>query len=208
TCGQGRDGGGGDDGELTPKNERPVYLGRDRGVSKPISRKGAGVEKKRSREFCGVKFPAQPLTIRVRQALALPTRRVGAKGGGLCKELRPSSAGFVYRRGRRWSRLRAACSRSSPTGARIPCATTHQTLIRQNPDEVTVRLTEPGLSREVLVDAVRASAEARNSTTPHHPKTFPGIYAHAEAVRALRDGAVPTAGGRSPRMASSICSMK
>lgn len=52
-----------------------------------------------------------------------------------------------------------------------------------------------GLSEHDVVDVVMQGLLARSSCSPHHPKTFPGLYQWAETVRALRDKTVPMGWG-------------
>ena len=66
-----------------------------------------------------------------------------------------------------------------------------QAVVRHIPADVSARLAELGLSIEPLLEAVLAGAAARNGTTNHHPATYPGMAAYAEATRVLRDQLVP-----------------
>jgi hypothetical protein len=59
------------------------------------------------------------------------------------------------------------------------------------PGEVPARLAELGLNEEVLREAVERGQAAWASCTPNHPAQFPGMWAWAEAVNALRERLIP-----------------
>jgi hypothetical protein len=59
------------------------------------------------------------------------------------------------------------------------------------PHDVRNRLAQLGLEEDWLLNAVRVAQLQRNNCTPHHPPSFPGLSAWAEAIKTLRDILIP-----------------
>ena len=66
-----------------------------------------------------------------------------------------------------------------------------KTAIVNEPQDVVARLAELGLEVEPLQDVGRSWYMALKSSTPNHPRNYPGFCAWAEGVRQLRDYLVP-----------------
>jgi len=63
--------------------------------------------------------------------------------------------------------------------------------IHVEPHHVHARLAQLALEEDWLWNAVRVGQLQRNSCTPHHPPSFPGLSAWAETIKTLRDILVP-----------------
>jgi hypothetical protein len=63
--------------------------------------------------------------------------------------------------------------------------------VKQSEIEVTNALTELGLTKDILRDAVLIGEIARDSCTANDPKSAPGIFAWARTVRGLRESLLP-----------------
>src|SRR5438445_10432934 len=70
-------------------------------------------------------------------------------------------------------------------------------IVRQEPGDLRLRLTELGLDANALKETVRRGQLAFISCTANHPPQFPGMAAWAETVRALREYVVPLGWRRS-----------
>jgi len=64
---------------------------------------------------------------------------------------------------------------------------TEEALIYSEPDEVNSRLSDLGLDKALLVQAVQQGFAAWPNCTENHPTVIPGIWGWGEAVRALRE---------------------
>ncbi len=64
-------------------------------------------------------------------------------------------------------------------------------VVHQEARDVRNRLAELGLEEEPLQDVVRQGYLGHASCTPNHPPQMPGMWAWAEAVRALREYLIP-----------------
>ncbi|WP_413612909.1 hypothetical protein [Bdellovibrio sp. HCB-110] len=65
------------------------------------------------------------------------------------------------------------------------------TVLVTKPVEISSRLTDLGLTEEILKQAVEAGERARLSCTENHPRTTPGFISWAEMVKVLRDRLIP-----------------